>query len=222
MALPKFSTLSKRQQLAIALGAPLAIALILGVVIYQKLGILGPDPKIFPSVQRNSDPESLYARINALQAEIDQQDIIIKKKPVCERELKDLESEIDLANDMLPQEREVLGIVQKLSEMGRQIPPEIGVVSVGSVSIRDNGATPATRGANTNELPQVSYDIDIEGNTNGLIKYIDSIERFPHRYMAVTNIAWKPGKYTVDKDAQHHVKLTLVTYTFQPKKARGK
>jgi hypothetical protein len=226
MAAPRFSSLSKNQQLAIAIGVPALIAVALGVFAYQKLGILGPDPDLPPMVQRTTDPESLYARINVLLEEIDKQDQIIKRKPLRERELIALQKDIAQAENLLPRDKEVLEIVQKLSEMGRQIPSDVGTVQVGAVVIKESGSAASQSGrgaANANELPQVVYEIDIDGTTNGIIKYIDSIERFPQRFMAVTNIVIKPGKPTAsDKEVLHHAKLTLVTYTYQPKQAGRK
>lgn len=225
MAVPRFSSLSKKQQLAIAIGVPALIAVALGVFAYQKLGILGPDPDLPSMVQRTADPESLHAKINVLLEEINKQDQIIQRKPLRERELVALQKDIAQAENLLPRDKEVLEIVQKLSEMGRQIPSDIGTVQVGAVVIKESGnAASQPRGAaNANELPQVVYEIDIDGTTNGIIKYIDSIERFPQRFMAVTNIVIKPGKPTVsDKEVLHHAKLTLVTYTYQPKQAAGR
>lgn len=223
MAAFRFSSLGKRQQLAIAIGIPAVVAVIIGMIAYQKLGELGPDPSLTPAfLQRTSDPESLWAKINALQEEIDKQDQIIKRKAMREREYAALQKDITAAENLLPRDKEVLEIVQKLSEMGRGITSDIGVLQVGGVSVKDGGAASTARGANPNELPQVIYEIDIDGTTNGIIKYIDSIERFPGRFMAVTSIVFKPGKASLDKEALHHAKLTLVTYTYRPKQGRGK
>lgn len=221
MAAFRFSSLSKRQQLAVALGIPAVVAVVIGMIAYQELGVLGPDLSLPGIVQRTSDPESWFARINALQTEIDQQAEIIKRKPLRDRELLSLQKDITAAENLLPRDKEVLEIVQKLSEMGR-IPSDIGIVQVGNVMIKDGGQPVAGRGVATNDLPQVVYEIDIDGTTNGIIKYIDSIERFPGRFMAVTSIVIRPGKPVPDKEALHHVKLTLVTYTYQPKPGRGK
>lgn len=223
----QFNSLSKRQQFAIAFGVPGVIAVILAWLIYQKLGILGPDPAFanIPFFQRQV-PENLWGQINDKQTEIDEKDKIIARGPARQKELDGLQGEIGAARDMLPRDKEVLEIVQKLSELARQIPSDVGVVKIGAVAYRD-GNTQSARGATANELPQISFDVDFDGDINGIIKYVDSIEKL-RRYMAVTNLSIKPGKVSADKGAQdvrfelHHARMTIITYTYTPKKTGGK
>jgi hypothetical protein len=221
----RFSSLNKRVQLGVAIGIPALIALLLGWLIYDKLGTLGPDEEL-PAFVRREVPDSLWDQIKKKREEIDQQEQIIRRKQMRERELESLQKDIALAHDMLPREKEVLEFVQQLSELARKIPSDIGIVKVGTVNIIDSGAGAGTGGragqAAANELPATSWEVEIDGDINGIIKYIDSIEKY-RRYMAVTNISITPGKLTADKEKQlhrepHHARLTMVTFTYTPKK----
>jgi hypothetical protein len=229
MAAFRFSALNKRVQLAIALGIPTVIALGLALVTYQKLGELGPDPSLPGFLRRESVTDNKWEQINALQADIDKQDGIIRLRPIRQRELDSLSADIETASKRLPREKDVLDIVQKLSQLAREIPSDIGAVKMGPISYRDASvatARGAPGGGAAQELPQIVFDTEIVGDINGIIKFIDLIEKDP-RFMSVTKIAIKPGKIAVDKEAQavrmepHRVSLTLVTYTYVPSQTAG-
>lgn len=230
----RFSSLNKRVQLAISLGVPSLIAIGFSVIIYQKLGELGPDPSLPGFLRRESieGGNDKWGQINVLQADINKQDGIIKLGPLRQRELEGLEKDIEIARERLPKEKDILEIVQRLGQLAREIPSDIGTVKVGAISYRDTAAAAGRGGgpaAAADELPQISFNVELDGDINGVIKYIDSIEKFP-RFMSVTNITIKSGKVSVEKDKEsqvtrlspHHVTLTLVTYTYAPKQTGRK
>jgi len=224
----QFNSLSKKQQMAVILGVPGIIAIVLVWLIYQKLGVLGPDPAFasIPMFQRQA-PGNLWGQINDKQGEIDQKDQVIARRKIRQIELAGLEGEIATARDMLPRDKEVLEIVQKLSELARQIPSDVGTVKIGPVNLPAGRTVAAGKTAKKNELPQIVFELELDGDINGIIKYVDSIEKL-RRYMAVTNLSIKPGKITADKGAQdvrygpHHARLTLISFTYTPIKTGGK
>jgi hypothetical protein len=228
----RFAALSKGQQLAIAIGLPTALAVALGYMAYGKLAELGPDPDVPAFFHREGDDTirngdgSCWQQISRLDGQIQELDAVIRRLDARRQELAGLQKEIATAQEMLPREKDILDIVQKLSEMARQIPSDLGSIKVGAISYKEQNAAAAGRGAAAkSSLPQITFDIELEGDINGIIKYIDSIEK-DRRYMAVTNISIKPGKVTSDGQGvayePHKAKLSFITYTYTPSKTSGR
>jgi hypothetical protein len=108
-----------------------------------------------------------------------------------------------------------------IERLAREIPPEIGIVKLKSVRILESDASPAKRGG----LRTVTYQTEVTGDLNGLIKYIDSIEKNT-RFMSVNTISFKGGGVKTDADNKtkleyepHSVKMDLVTYVYSSAKA---
>ena len=73
-------------------------------------------------------------------------------------------------------------------------------------------------------MQTVTYQTEIIGDLNGIIKYIDTIEKNP-RFMRVSAFTLKPGAAGVDKDKKvtfppHSVSMTIVTYVYNPGKGK--
>ena len=82
--------------------------------------------------------------------------------------------------------------------------------------------------ANQPRLSTVIYQVEIAGDLNGLIKYIDNIEKNT-RFMSVNQISLRPGGVRTDPQSKgklimepHSVRMDLVTYVYYPGKARAK
>ena len=89
--------------------------------------------------------------------------------------------------------------------------------------IEDGGAT-ASRTSSGDDTQKVTYLTDITGDLNGIIKYIDVIEKNP-RFMTVNSISIKPGSVSQDAEKRlvltpHSVKMSLSTFVYNPGKGR--
>jgi hypothetical protein len=217
-----FSALPKRQQMIIMYGAPAAVAILLIYFIYKALGTLGPiDNEIDPSnkfprlLQRKTEP-SLWADIRAAQAEIATQEAIIKRGPAVDAKLESLKSDIKMAEERLPRETEKSEMRAIIERLAREIPADIGTVVLNKVSIVDNSGE-------RNNLRTITFQADITGDTDGIIKYIDSLEK-NQRFMSVNSLSIRSGGLSADRINHkvafglHSVKMEIVTYVYNPGK----
>jgi hypothetical protein len=97
-------------------------------------------------------------------------------------------------------------------------------VQIKSVKITEDGGGAGGRSARSgNAKPeQVTYQTELSGDLNGIIKYIDMIEKNP-RFMLVNSFSLKPGKVAIDKESDgrfafghHEVKMNIITYVYNP------
>jgi len=107
MAIRAFNSLNKRQQLAILIGAPAAVALLLIVLIYRALGVLGPDPTDrLPGFFHRNIPDNLWSQINETEANIAIEQTEIDKRATVQKEMDGLEADVKAALERLPRESE--------------------------------------------------------------------------------------------------------------------
>lgn len=223
MAIRSFNDLNKKQQLAIFIGVPALIAVVLMAMIYRSLGVLGDDPEDrLPRFMHRSLPNNKWELIQAKNTEIAAKDVIIARGPAKIIELKGLEADIKSGRDRLPLESEKTEMRLLIDKLARDIPSDIGSVQVRSVRINE-GASVATRaGARSGESKpeQVVYQTELSGDLNGIIKYIDMIEKNP-RFMLVNSLSLKPGGLSTGEDKHtvfrpHEVKMNIITYVYNP------
>src|SRR4051812_40640101 len=93
MAIPAFSSLNKRQQLAILVGAPCVLLIVLGWMTNKALGKLGADPKV-PAFMHREQPENLWGQIAQKDTDIQAKDVIIAEGPKIEATLAALQDDI--------------------------------------------------------------------------------------------------------------------------------
>jgi hypothetical protein len=225
MAIRSFNDLNKNQQLAVLIGVPAVIAITLGVLIYRALGVLGPDPDDrLPGFMHRTVPGNKWEQINALDVQIGEKDVIIARKPKVIEELTNLEADIKAGRERLPLESEKGEMRLLIEKLARDIPSDIGTVKVKSVKIVENAAATGRGGAAARsggtKPEQVIYQTEITGDTNGIIKYVDMIEKNP-RFMLVNSFALRPGKVGTDDEkrptfAPHEVKMNIITYVYNP------
>jgi hypothetical protein len=225
MAIRSFNDLNKNQQLGVLIGLPAFVAIIIMVMIYRSLGVLGQDPGDgLPNFMHRNLPENKWQIITGLNDQISAKDVIIARRPVAEKKLANLESDIKAARERLPLESEKIEMRLLIEKLARDIPSDIGTVQVRSVKITENsGAQAASRAPGAQNKPeQITYQTDITGDLNGIIKYIDMIEKNP-RFMLVNSFSLKPGKVGVDTQADnkqslqpHEVKMSIITYVYNP------
>jgi len=157
-----------------------------------------------------SDPES---GIVAIQGHIGEKDAIIKRGADVDKKLASLQGQIKAAEERLPQESEKAEMRDMIERLAREIPKDIGTVELKSVSILDSGDKGDTR--------TITFQTDLSGDQDGIIKYIDSIEKNT-RFMAVNNLSIRSGAVTYDAGAKkigyalHGVHMDIVTYVYNP------
>jgi len=204
MALRAFNDLNKRQQLAILAGVPSAVALLLIILIYRALGVLGPDQQDrIPSFMLRNLPGNIWSTITDTEAQIATQQAEIDKGPAIQKEMEGLEADIKAARERLPLESEKIDMRLLIEKLARDIPSDIG-----------------------NVTQKVTYLTELTGDLNGIIKYIDVIEKNP-RFMTVNSIQIRPGSVTLDAEKKlfltpHTVRLSLSTFVYNPQTGKGR
>jgi hypothetical protein len=169
-------------------------------------------------------PNNKWSQITDLDTKIAAKNIIIARYDAAKAELNNLEAAIKIGRERLPLESEKAEMRLLIEKLARDIPSDIGTVQVLSVKIIENAAaattrTPAARSAG-NKPEQVTYQTEIIGDLNGIIKYIDMIEKNP-RFMLVNSFSLKPGKIGLDSEKRptfppHAVKMNIITYVYNP------
>ncbi len=225
MAIPAFASLNKRQQMAVLIGVPCAGLLLLGWLSHRSLGRLGPDPSV-PAFVHLEKPENIWSQINTTKGQIQEKELIIAEGPKIEAQLKALEDEIYEAEQRLPTVAEKAAMRQLIERLAREIPADIGTVRYKSVRITEGAKSAGGRGGS--DYQTITYQTEVEGDLNGIIKYIDALEKNP-RFMTIKSMTLKPGdmKLTDTKDkidfGLHAVNLEVMTYVYTaPQKGRGK
>ena len=223
MAIRSFNDLNKKQQLAVFIGFPALIAIVLFTLIYRSLGVLGHDPEDrLPGFMHRSLPGNKWELIQAKNVEITAKDVIIARGPARIIELKGLEADIKSGRDRLPLDSEKTEMRLLIDKLARDIPSDIGSVQVRSVRINEGSSAATRAGARSggNKPEQVVYQTELSGDLNGIIKYIDMIEKNP-RFMLVNSLSLKPGGLSTDEEKRtvfrpHEVKMNIITYVYNP------
>jgi hypothetical protein len=225
--LANFNALPRQKQLAVVYGLPAGIAVLLLYWAWHDLGKLGkinpdvtdadgqPIPNKLPAFVQRDVPGSLWSEITDLQGQIVQQDKIIAEGPEVDKRLAALQGEIKAAQERLPQESEKAEMRDMIERLAREIPKDIGTVELKSVSIVDNGDRGDTR--------TITFQTDLAGDQDGIIKYIDSLEKNT-RFMAVNTLTIHGGLVSIDQNTKklafglHNVHMDIVTYVYNPTK----
>jgi len=210
MAIPAFASLDKRQQITVVVAIPAALVLLFGWLSWRTLAKLGPDPALPALVQRSGGE---WAKINELTDQIAAKDLIIAEEPAIQLRLAALKTEIEIADQRLPKEAEKPEIRQLIEKLARDVPNSIGSVQFKGVRIIEGVAVKGQ------DYQPVTYQTEVTGDLNGIIKYVDSIEKNP-RFMAVRNLTIKPTGVSLDVQSQrvvaglHQVNMDIVTYVY--------
>lgn len=207
-----FSQLDKRQQVIICVVVPLCAAAGLLYFSHKILKDLGPDPALPTFLQK---PGGTWTEINDTQVKVEAQIAIINRKPKVELQLKALQGEIKIAEERLPLEAEKTVVRSLIEEMARNVPTNIGTVQFKGLSIQAGGVVKGE------DYQPITYRTEIMADLNGLIKYIDQIEKNT-RFMMVRNISIRPGALSINSEKQqivsalHSVNMDIVTYVYNP------
>lgn len=214
----RYTALPRQQQLGILFGVPLVIGGTFGYLAYGVLGELGPDPMVPESLRR---PGGVYATISGIDEQIAEKQKIIDEMPVIRKKITDLQEDIDKAEERLPREAEKASMREVFERLARDIPIDVGVVRVKSMRITEGGP-----GAAKSDYSTVTYSADLLGDMNGLISYIDAIEKYP-RFMTVNQLTLRAGEVAFDpktsklKFGLHSVKVEIMTYIYNGAGKKG-
>jgi Tfp pilus assembly protein PilO len=214
----RYKALPRQQQLAVLFGLPAVVFLGFAYLSYEAAGKLGRDPGISSLLVRQG---GVWAEIESTRSEIAAKELIIAKRPELEARKASLTEVIAYAESKLPREAEKASMRQVIERLAREIPADMGTVQFKSVRILETDDR-----ASKSDYRTVTYQTEILGDMNGIIKYIDSIEKNT-RFMTVNTIAIKGGDAAVDTKnpgkivyGLHQVRMDLVTYIYAPK-AKG-
>ncbi len=219
----RFNALPKRQQLAVLIVVPAVLVGLLGWMCRTQLGKLGPDPSL-PTILHRHGPDNLWDQITTMNAQIAEKDEVIKRKADVEKTLAALKADIKDAEESLPGAAEKASMREVIERLAREIPSEIGVVQIKKVSINEEKIVSARDSGDgaakpKNQYPSVTYTLELQADMNGLIKYIDALEKNP-RFISVRSFQVKGGAVGEEKDKRkasfdlHAVRLELVTYIY--------
>lgn len=220
----RFKALPRPQQLAVLFAAPVLICLAGGYVLWQDLAKLGPDEGV-PAMLRRSTGNGLWNEIATVREGIAQKEAIIAERPKVRAQLQALQDDIAAAEERLPREAEKAQMREVIQRLARDIPADIGVVRLLAVRINEGDRASAGRGsAGQPELQTITYQTEIEGDINGIIRFIDAVEKNP-RFMKVNAIQLRGGSVKADMEAKpprpafgmHSVRLDLVTFVYSRK-----
>jgi len=214
----RFKGLPRNQQLGIAFGVPMVAILIFVYLTWQVMAQLGADPSI-PAIFRR-EGMGKWSEISAVDEQITAKQAIINRKGEIVRRLTELQTEISEAEERLPREAEKAQMREVIERLARDIPPEVGTVKLKSVRIIEDDSAVAKANSRGPSLRTVVYQTEVSGDLNGLIKYIDSIEK-NKRFMSVNTISLRGGGVRADPESKgkiqydlHTVKMDLVTYVY--------
>ena len=211
----RFKALPRNQQFGILFGIPAVVALAAGYFGWKVLGELGADPTIPGFLRREG---GVWAEISTVQDQIAEKQKIIDRKPQIEATLRDLQDDIAAAEERLPRAAEKAQMREVIERLARDIPSELGVVKLRSVRITEDAPQAAGKRGG---LSTVTYQTEVQGDLNGIIKYIDSIEKNT-RFMAVNQVSFRGGNVELDasdgkpkvKYDLHTAKMDIVTYVY--------
>ncbi len=212
----RFKALPRNQQLGVLFGIPVVVALASGWYGWKVLGELGADPTIPGFLRRENI--GVWAEITSVQDQINEKQKIIDRKGEIETTLRDLQDDIVAAEERLPRAAEKAQMREVIERLAREIPAELGIVKLKSVRINENAPQSAGKRGG---LSTVTYQTEVQGDLNGIIKYIDSIEKNT-RFMAVNQLSFRSGNVSLDvsdgkpkiKFEPHTVKMDIVTYVY--------
>lgn len=212
----RFKALPRNQQLGILFGIPVVVALTAGYFGWKVLGELGADPTIPGFLRREG---GVWATISDVELQVAEKQKIIDRKPQIEATLRDLQDDIQAAEERLPRAAEKAQMREVIERLAREIPAELGTVKLKSVRITEDA--PQASGGKRGGLSTVTYQTEVQGDLNGIIKYIDSIEKNT-RFMAVNQLSFRGGGVALDsndgkpkvKFEPHTVKMDIVTYVY--------
>jgi len=220
----RYKALPRQQQLIAAFAVPVAIAGLFIWLTAKDLAKLGPDEAVPQLLQRSNAGQSLWEQIEALKVEIAEKDAIIAQRDDILAQLAELQVDIDAAESKLPRLAEKALMREVIQRLAREVPADVGTVQIKSVRIIEDEGLKSGRTSGRGELSTLTYQTELLADTNGLIKFIDKIEK-NERFMTVNTVGLRSGDITADLTSEvpkavympHSVRLDIVTYVYSKK-----
>ncbi len=214
----------KQQQIAILVGIPVIVCGLIGWLIWTDLQVLGKDEGLVPAFLARPVPGSIWSKIEDERAQIAQQDIAIQEGPKVQADYAKAQKDRKAAEERLPRVADKTEVRQEIEQLARAIQGAQGIVKPKSFNISSSGGSPGAARRAT-ELEEWLYRIELSCDMNGLISFIDAIEKNP-RFMSVRRINLRPGTVGPDRESGqlkyvlHTVSLDVVTYVYNPEKSK--
>ncbi len=218
----RYKALPRNQQLGVLFGIPVVVACVFGYLAWGEMGKNGEDPNVYPILRRAGVEGNLWTQINDVNGQVEVQRQKAAKRQVLEARLRELNEQTAEIESMLPRDEEKSEIRQTIQTLAREVPAQFGQINVKSVRI-DEGS-----GTGKGDYRTVLYQVEVEGDLNGIISFIDSIEKPSlrnQRFMSVNKINWRAGNVDEDQKSSsskaqlkpHTVQLDVLTYIYTPK-----
>jgi len=193
--------------------------LIASIELYTLAGSLqrlGQDPGVPGFMRRAGNDQSLYALIAGKDSAIAAQNVIFAKLKEREGLLNGMKADIAAARKRLPTDAQKAEVRQLIEDLGRQVGSASGALTVKAVSIRE-AAQAAGRATAKNDYTSVEYQTTVMADMDGIIQYINLIER-NERFMTVEGLQLTTGGVGLNKESgkieskPHTGVLRIVTY----------
>lgn len=220
MNLQALKSLQRKHWLMIIGGATLLVSLALVVGLMGSLSKLGEDPGVPAFLRRAGDSQSLFAQIAARQTAVAEQNATAAKFEQRKAVLDSMKADIDAARKRLPTEAQKAEVRQLIEDLARQVGSGDNALVVKSVSIRQAAPTAARGKSAANDYQTIEYQTSITADMDGVIQFINLIERH-ERFMTIQGIQLTTGGVATAAEAAssgkihgkpHNVQLRIVTY----------
>jgi hypothetical protein len=212
-----------KTKIAITASATVVAVGVLLWLTWKDLGQLGKmdQPDLMTSslpgfIQREGGDGNIWGDIDQTLSDIDAQQKIIDTKPAYQAQLDGLQNQIVKAQERLPREQEKAEMRALIENIARDVPSQFGQPKILNVSIfEDNGKD------RTPNLKSISFHTQLTGTTNGIIAYIDAIEKNP-RFMTIGSINLQMGTLSRDlvtgklAHGPHTCTLDIISYVYNP------
>lgn len=201
-SLDQFNALPMKQKVGIIAGAGALVAAVFAYMIYDSLGKLGPDPdNLFGFMVRDTGT-GIWNDINSINKQIKDFEAKAKQLPAKEAELAQLNKEIKIAREYLPESREKSKIAKELGVFARQVVLDNqGQIKMTRLSISEQAKRETSRRRRKSkgaaEAQSVTFTCNFLTDIDGLIAFINKVE-LSTRFMTVDGISLTPGDVTAE------------------------
>ena len=226
-SLETFNALPLKQRVGIICGVGAVLAIVIGYFLYTALGKLGKDPNDALSFMMTESETSIWGEIGALDLEIKKFEARARMYDKFKAKLDNLKLVNKYARKKLPREREFSKIGDELGLFAQQVvAQELGFISMDSIDINETASAQGARrrrpvpGALA-EPQQITFKCEVVADINGLIAFINKVERSDERLMTIDGIEIEPGDVSANTDTKevdygrHSAKLEINTWVLK-------
>ncbi len=190
MNLDVLKKLQKKHWLIVIASVTVVLCGTIGYFLAGSLHRLGPDEAVPALIRRQGDESSLITQIAAREAAIAEQNAIFAKLDEKTALLNSMKADIAAARKRLPTEAQKAEVRQLIEDLARQVGSSSGALMVRSVAIRE--AAPTTGRTAAGDYKTIEYQTQVSADLDGIIQYINLIER-NERFMTVVGFPIATG-----------------------------